>query len=277
MNTNRCPLKSLSHFTRLIICSTTILLTFISSKTVADKLFTHKLKTFPAITVVTEYLAPYQIRNSDGSLGGMATEIMYALFKEVGEDPIVHVMPWSRAYAMAKKNQNTLIFSIAHTAARSEQFQWIGSIMEEKLYFWSLTKQFNEHIVNIKQLKDYRVAASRHSNVAQYLIENDFTNINQLTKEEQNMLMLYKKRVDFIVATKFTLQKRAQKLGVNFDEIQPIIEVKALNNDLSFAFGNNTDIDTVKRFRKAYGQLVKNGVIEKIKHKWGVEQQIVEQ
>jgi polar amino acid transport system substrate-binding protein len=149
--------------------------------------------------------------------------------------------------------------------------------MEEKLYFWSLKKQFNEPVFSIEQLKDYRVAASRHSNVAQYLIENDFTNINQLTKEEQNMLMLYKKRVDFIVATKFTLQKRAQKLGVNFDEIQPIIEVKALNNDLSFAFGNNTDIDTVKRFRKAYGQLVKNGVIEKIKHKWGVEQQIVEQ
>jgi ABC-type amino acid transport substrate-binding protein len=64
---------------------------------------------------------------------------------------------------------------------------------------------------------------------------------------------------------------------VNFDEIQPIIEVKALNNNLSFAFGNNTEIDTVKRFRKAYEQLVKNGVIEKIKHKWGVEQQIVEQ
>lgn len=271
MNTDWCPLRSLSYFTQLIICFATILITFISSGAVAEKLITDELKIPPSINVVTEYLAPYQIRNSDGSLGGMATEIMYALFKEVGEDPIVHVMPWPRAYAMAKAKENILIFSIAHTAARSQHFQWVGSIMEERLYFWSLKKQINEPIVSIEQLKNYSVAASRHSNVAQYLIENDFTNVSQLTKEEQNMLMLYKKRVDLIVATKLTLQKRALKLGVSFDKIQPIIEVKPLNNDLSFAFGKNTSVDTVKRFRKAFGQLKKNGVIEKIKHNWGVE------
>ena len=125
-----------------------------------------------------------------------------------------------------------------------------------------------EHIA--RQLENYRVAAWRHSNVAQYLLDNAFSKVSQVTKEDQNMLMLYKNRVDLIVATEFTLQKRALKLGLDFQQLKPLIEVKALNNDLSFAFSHNTSAEIVAHFKAAYKQLEQQGIIEQIKHKWGV-------
>jgi len=268
----RCWLKSLSQspFPPIILASVILM---ISSYSFAETMLEPINKVAPknsAIRVVTEYLAPYQVKNADGSLGGMATEIMHSLFAQLNEDANVHVMPWARAYAMAKKNKNTLIYSIAHTPLRSEQFQWVGKIMEERLYFWSLKSKFIDPIDDIEQLKDFKVAASRYSNVAQYLIDNKFYNIHQLIKEDQNMMMLYKNRVDLIVATKLTLKNRALRLGLNFDDIHPIIEVNELNNDLCFAFSLNTDSVVVARYQNAYRQLQQKGVIDDIKYKWGV-------
>lgn len=224
----------------------------------------------PAIRVVTEYLAPYQIKKPDGSLGGMSTEIIHALYKELGEEPNIHVMPWARAFSMAKKNKNTLIYSMAHSDLRDPQFQWVGKIMEERLFVWSLKNKFNEPVLNIEQLKDYKVAATRYSNVAQYLIDNKFYNIHQLNKEDQNMKMLYKQRVDLIVATKLTLINRAERLGLNFEEIEPIIEIPELNNDLCLAFSLDTDERIVTRYRNAYSQIQQKGLVDEIKYKWGV-------
>ena len=45
------------------------------------------------VTVVTEYLEPYQVQNEDGSVGGMATEIMQAVFTKLNMPFKVKVMP----------------------------------------------------------------------------------------------------------------------------------------------------------------------------------------
>ena len=82
--------------------------------------------------------------------------------------------------------------------------------------------------------------------------------------------MLYTKRVDLIVATQLTLKNRALRLGLNFDDIQPIIEVSELNNDLCFAFSLDTEQSIVTRYRSAYRQMQRKGIIDDIKYKWGV-------
>ena len=222
------------------------------------------------IKVVTEYLEPYQIQNPDGSLGGFSVDVVQALFKHIDKTPNFNVMSWARAYAVAKAEKNVMIFSIAHTPARDDLFQWVGSLTEERLYFWGLKTQFSEQIDNIEILKELKIAVSRYSNAAQYLIDNNFYNIYQLIKEDQNMLMLYKGRVDLIVATKLTLQKRAKKLGLNFDDLQLIKEVNELNNDLSIAFNLNSDPVLVKKFQQGFEDIRKNGTLANIVEKWKI-------
>ena len=223
-----------------------------------------------AIKVVTEYLEPYQIQKDDGSLGGFSTEVVQALFLQAQMQPNIIVMPWARAYEIAKKEKNVLIYSIAHTQMRSASFQWVGSLTEERLYFWGLKAKFIAPIDDIDKLKDFKVAASRFSNAAQYLIDNNFYNIYQLIKEDQNMLMLYKHRVDLIVATELTLKHRAKKLGLNFDDLRIIKEVNELNNDLSLAFNLHSDAELVTQLQQAFEEIKDQGVLERIKQKWNI-------
>jgi polar amino acid transport system substrate-binding protein len=220
------------------------------------------------VNVVTEYLEPYQIKNDDGSLGGYSTEVIRALFELTGDDAKVQVMPWARTYEVGLNQPNTLIYSIARTPAREKKFHWVGALKEERLYFWGLRKHFEKNDYNVSELKDYKIAVSRNSNSAQYITSQNFTNIYQLANERQNMNMLFIDRVDLILATQITIETRAKKLGYEFNELQKLTEVAALNNKLSIAFSLNTSPELINKYQLAFQQLITSGQLEKLKVKW---------
>lgn len=220
------------------------------------------------IEVVTEFLEPYQIQNPDGSLSGFSTEVVEALFKITKDQPNIHVMPWARAYEVALHKPNILIYSIAHTNNRSKKFHWVGALKEERLYFWGLKKYYTKDNYTVSALKNFKIAVSRNSNSAQYLIAQDFSNIYQLANERQNMDMLFIDRVDLILATQITIETRAKSLGYDFNKLQRLNEVAALNNKLSIAFSLNTSSVLVEKYQAAFQQLVSDGQLAKLKEKW---------
>ncbi|MBA6378796.1 MULTISPECIES: ABC transporter substrate-binding protein [unclassified Colwellia] len=223
------------------------------------------------IEVVTELLEPYQIKNPDGSLGGFSTDVVEALFKITEDHPKIQVMPWARAYDVALHNPNVLIYSIAHTKLRNKKFHWIGALKEERLYFWGLKKHYPKTNYKVSALKNRKIAVSRNSNSAQYLIAQDFSNIYQLANERQTMNMLFIDRVDLILATQITIETRAKNLGYDFNELQRLNEVAALNNKLSIAFSLNTSPTLIKKYQTAFQQLVTTGQLAKIKEKWKLD------
>jgi polar amino acid transport system substrate-binding protein len=220
------------------------------------------------IKVVTELLEPYQIKKPDGTLGGFSTDVVKALFEITEDQAEIEVMPWARAYEVALNQPNTLIYSIAHTQMRDKKFHWIGALKKERLYFWGLKKHYTKTDYQVTALKNLKIAASRNSNSAQYLIAQGFSNIYQLANERQNMDMLFIDRVDLILATKITIETRAKSLGYNFNELQRLNEVAALNNKLSIAFSLDTSQVLIKKYKAAFQQLVTSGQLAKIKKKW---------
>jgi len=220
------------------------------------------------IEVVTEYLEPYQIKNSDGSLGGFSTDVVKALFEITQDQAKIQVMPWARAYEVALHRPNILIYSMAHTLIRDNKFHWIGALKDERLYFWGLKKHYTKNNYQVSELKNYKIAVSRNSNAAQYLFSQNFSNIYQLSNERQNMNMLFIDRVDLILATQITIETRAKNLGYDFKDLQKLNEVAALNNKLSIAFSLGTSPALVKKYKTAFQQLVDNGQLAKLKEKW---------
>ncbi|AOW77443.1 hypothetical protein A3Q34_11575 [Colwellia sp. PAMC 20917] len=223
------------------------------------------------IEVVTELLEPYQIKNPDSSLGGFSTEVVEALFKITEDHPKIQIMPWARAYDVALHTPNVLIYSIAHTKLRNKKFHWIGALKEERLYFWGLKKHYAKTNYKVSALKNRKIAVSRNSNSAQYLLAQDFSNIYQLANERQTMNMLFIDRVDLILATQITIETRAKNLGYDFNELQRLNEVAALNNKLSIAFSLDTSPTLIKKYQTAFQQLVTTGQLAKIKEKWKLD------
>ncbi len=225
------------------------------------------------IKVVTEYFEPYQIKQQNGQLGGFATEVVRAMFKETNTVPNITVMPWARAYAEATHSPNTLIYSIAHTAKRDDNFLWVGSLTKEKLYFWTVKN--NEALLRNKQenFHNFRVAATRKSNAAQYLQDRQYNKIYLLNKDDQNILMLYKGRVDLIIATDLTVASRAEKFGLNINELVKVREIKELNNDLCIAFSKGTDPALLQQFRQAFRKVKRAGTLSRLQNKWLTQEQ----
>ncbi len=223
------------------------------------------------ISVVTEYLQPYQIKNADGSLGGYATEIIYALFKITGDTPDIQVLPWPRAYMMAQKNENTLIFSMARTAAREKQFNWVGRLIEEQLYFWRLKSNSNKKINTISDIRSSIVSVTKNSNTSQFAQHQNFRKLIYVTAETQNMKMLFKNRVDFILGSELSFLKRSEELGLDINKIEKVLRVPELKSDLSVAFSLQTSEKLVAKYKDAFIQLKASGKLIEIKRRWGLE------
>ncbi|WP_284243854.1 substrate-binding periplasmic protein [Thalassotalea insulae] len=219
---------------------------------------------------MTEYLDPYQIKNGDGSLGGFSTDVIKALFKQANSNADFQVMSWARAYKTATTEKNVMIYSIAQTKERRSLFHWVGHLTRERLYFWGLQNQFPPPTPIIALLKGYRIATSKDSNVAQYLEANNFFHLYYITNEQQAMQMLYRNRIDLMIDTELNMQSRAKRLSLDTSKIRKITEVLELNNNLSIAFSKKSDPAMVQHFQQAYQAIEQQGIIKRLKIKWGI-------
>ncbi len=227
------------------------------------------------IDVVTEYLPPFQIKMPDGTLGGYATEVIAELFKLTGDTANTQVLPWARAYEMAKKNKNTLIYSISHTKERAPQFHWIGSLKFERFYFWGLKSKFKTNHISPLTLKQMQIASSNEYNTSQYLKKMGFKNIYHVVRSELSLFMLEKERVDLILSNELVLKSLCKTLGFDFSKLQKLQEALGMQNDLSIAFSLNTDPDIIERYQAAYTQLLLSGKLGEIKRKWLISDEII--
>lgn len=222
----------------------------------------------PKLNIVTENLVPYQILNTNGHLTGLSVEIVQEMLQRLAVTPNIKVMPWARAYEIAKNEANVLIFSIAHTPHRADLFHWIGCITDEKFSFWGLRKYYGNSSYSMAQLKAHKIAVSRYSNAEQFVLDKEFSNILRLIQEDQNIQMLFNSRADLIVATELTVKHRAKKLGYDYQQLVKVRNANELNNKLCIALSLKSEPQWAQRLRFAYQQLEQDGVIYKLRHKW---------
>lgn len=237
------------------------LITLISFSSLADE-----------ISVVTEYLPPFQIQAEDGSLSGFSTDVVQALAKSVGDQLNIKVFPWARAYETASSVKNTMIFSMAKSEERLEKFLWVGDLHEIRAYFWGLKTQFPNPPYPVDELKSYRIATALNSSEFHYLKHHNFTNIYPVSKEEFRLTMIVKKRTDIIYETvpSFYAISEAQGLDVNlFTKLTP---VEGDNLTLSIAFNKNSDADLVSKYQQAFIKLTHSGKFKELQEKWKLTQ-----
>jgi len=224
----------------------------------------HKVK------VVTEIMPPYQLNNAHGELDGYSTAVIKALFDITEDQYKIEVMPWARAYSTAINRKNCLIFSIARTDFRENKFAWVGSLLDEELFFWSLEGHVKQDITSVEQLKGMRIGAARDSNVHQYLSNNNFTNIVPIVSEAQSMQMLYSGRVDLVVGSELTFYHRTSQLDLKLGDMKKLIRIPELSKKLFIAFNKNTDSSLVTHYQKAFDQLIETGQLKEIQSRWGL-------
>jgi len=223
------------------------------------------------VKVVTEYLSPYQIKMEDGSLGGYSTEVIAELFKLTGDTADLQTLPWARAYGISRTEPNVLIYSIAHTKERDPLFHWVGSLRNERFYFWGLKSKINKNYTSLNSIKNLVISSINKNNTEKFLTDNGFENIYTVVKGEQGLLMLDNQRVDIILSNELTLKALSASINYDFSKLTKLLEAEDLQGNLSIAFGYNTEPKIVQRYQTAYAELVSSGKLIEIQKKWSIK------
>lgn len=225
------------------------------------------------IRVVTEYRSYYQLKNSDGSLGGYATEVVRALFAVTGDTAQFEVNTWARSFYEAVNNDNVLIYSMAYNPERAALFDCVAEFDSEKLFFWALKGKIRQPLLTLNDLLPYHIAVSISSNPDQYLTAQGIKKLQRTATPEHALSMLYKQRVDLVIGAEASVYLRTQQLGYDASLLTKVFQLPALNHPLCVAFNRKSDPALRQRYRQAFATLQQNGTLAQIKQRWQLDKQ----
>jgi polar amino acid transport system substrate-binding protein len=169
----------------------------------------------PSLTVVTEEFAPYNY-TEDGRLTGISTEVVEAIIERAGLHATIAVYPWARAYNMALRQANVVIYSISMRDDRIPLFkEWIGPIAEEDspAHFWKLTLRKDIKLQSLDDAKSYRIGVIKDWLSHQFLVAQGFSpeKLEPVGNYDVNFKKLMTGRVDLVVANDHVVQQFAEK------------------------------------------------------------------
>ncbi len=215
------------------------------------------------ITVVTENWKPYNYEEN-GVLKGTSTEIVRAVLNRVGIKYTISVYPWARAYLMAQREKNMMIYTIIRTPIRENLFKWIKPLAEpDRVSFYKLAERKDIVIHSLEDVKKYTVGVVREDVKHQYLISHGFEDgkhVESVERQEQNINKLIVKRIDLAIFSKINLSSEMKSFGVldgKLEEVFLLFEVTPY-----MAFSKSTSDEMVEKVVKSYNQLVTEGKIE---------------
>ena len=124
------------------------------------------------IRVLTEHLPPFQHKTNQGTPVGYSVDVIKALFAQTQDQANIQLLNWDKAYNLALKDPNIMIFSIARTHEREGKFHWLGNLWQERVHIWGLKQDFNRSFDNIEQLQDFWLVTVSNSSADHYLLSS---------------------------------------------------------------------------------------------------------
>ena len=220
------------------------------------------------ITMLTEVGPPYNME-VDGRLQGIAVDILEAMLAildtgQTREDFIL--TNWSRAYSMAEKRKNHMVFSTTRTEKRESLFKWVGPIATTTIGIIA-PKDKNIVIDKLSDLNQFRVGTVLKDIGEQILLESGIEKKQLSAVSGGNAIDLsFKKmendRID-LFAYEVNVAIYAAKLkGHNVDNFEVIYTLK--EGELYYAFNNATDDRIIGQWQNALDTIKESELYQKI-------------
>ncbi len=218
-----------------------------------------------SIKIVTSDYPPFNYLE-DNKPTGLCTRIVQAILKDMKINVPIITLPWARAYKMAVKHENTLIYTIARTKEREHLFHWVGVLVTGNSYLFSMK---NRHIRfrSLDQAHPYRIGATLSDIRAEFLKSKGILNLDLVVNARMNALKLLNQRIDLWAEDEVAAVYTVRQLGYDPDEIL----AKAFPLEISptpkgyLAFGRNTNPAVVKAFQSALKKFLQTSEYKEIK------------
>ncbi len=219
-----------------------------------------------AIRAVTE-TTPYTFQKGD-RVEGPATEVVEKTLQAAGlTDYQVKLYPWARAYDMALKEPGVLIYLIARTAAREQQFKWAGEIMKIQYHLYRLRERTDISVKTLTDAKNYTIGVMRDDVRQQYLQSKGFQRLAVSAQWIDNFNKLIKRQVDLVPLTQDDASSLCAEAHFDCAGLERVLTLDEASTGLYMAYSASTADSTVQRTRTAFDKLKADGTVRRIMEK----------
>ena len=209
---------------------------------------------------MTEDYPPYNYME-DGKITGLATEVIREIFKKIGHEDNIKLMPWARIYQKLLKNPGKIVYVMTRTPEREKLMKWVGPVAQNKWVFFARKGSG----IKINTLDDARRVGSigtyRQDVCETFLLGKGFTNLDSVPVDQQNVAKLVRGRIDLWIAGEYKGKFKAARVG-HADDIEKVFEIK--NTDLYIAFSKETPDSVIACWQEALDELKQSGKFDEI-------------
>lgn len=208
------------------------------------------------ILAVTETSSYTYIEN--GKVAGPATRLVEATLREAKLDDFeINLYPWARAYDMALREPNILIYAIARTPDREHLFKWVGQIDRVEPQFYRLSSRKDIEVQSLKEASLYRVGVVRDDMRHQYLEAQGFQRLVLSAQTGDNFRKLMNGQVDLLPMPEREARRLSLAAGIDYSSLEAVYPVTALSTGLYLAYSFATSDAIVERTRQAFEKVSK--------------------
>jgi len=220
------------------------------------------------IVIITEDYAPLNYIKDDKVVGS-SVDIVRTIKARLNLDSEILVQPWKRGYESLENNINTCLFSTVRTEEREDQFKWVGPLTEIRFSLYA--KKSNEIVINqFEDAKEYSIGSQEDGWAEPLLIENDFPNVDYVSKPSQNITKLDADRIDLWIASNVTFANLVNETpSIDINEFEEVYVISI--SELYIAFNKETADEIVNSWQTTLDELYDEGIVEDILNEYNLE------
>lgn len=205
--------------------------------------------TDPEFRVVTTNFPPYSME-VDGTVRGVAADLVQAVLDDLGVRTSIDVFPWARAYETALRGPRVLIFQIARTPEREQQFKWVGQVASYDVHLYRRADRAEIAPSGLDQAARWKIGGLLKDVKTQYLQEQGVP-VTTYSDEANGLPMLLGGRIDLMPSDRQAMLHRLALAGLPPDQVVPVLRLDAISSPLYMAFSHDTPNGLVERVRES--------------------------
>ncbi len=207
--------------------------------------------------ILTEDYRPYNYKDNQGKLTGVAVELLKDAFTITGLKlnlNNIRIQPWPRSYRQAKVGKNILLFSVSRVPFRENLFKWAGPIFQSKIVL--LAKKNRAISINqTASLNNYTIGGILEDIGYQLVHRLPGFQGSFISSPDPNSLvkMLASERIDMLAYDQLSAKLVFEKNNLDPQDYEAIYTLTQA--PLYFAFSANTDQKVVDQLQTAIDTL----------------------
>lgn len=223
------------------------------------------------LRVVTEQWPPYT-HVEDGKMTGVVSEVVLTALDRSGLSYTVEVLPWARAYKLARTEPNVLIYTILKLESRAPLFTWIKlDGLSIEMYLFRPKHRREIELRTLDDAKNFRVGVTRDTSTHHFLLNHGFKegeNLFPVRCEQLNLLKSQPgtRRVDLTTGDRLSTACALAEGGLPPDYCVP--QILLFKEDLYMAFSRDTPARIVERVRRGLEAAQRDGTLDSAVEKY---------